>query len=192
MRLSPGLPMLFSAKPEVGLSPLPDPRQALELICRQQQALLHQVRRGLIDVAIARQELRHQVHNLYAQVALLPTSDQRACLAELSALDSQLTGMAEQEQSLTLIERQMARRVDCLRAAQSQLSACYAPVEDQDNVSPGSPPDDEWSPLLEQTRARTEGLRSRTAALNLRIYGRLAGTPQFASPGMGRARCEVK
>jgi phage shock protein A len=211
MSILSGLRLLFTVKAGTGSGPPEKPCQVLESACTQQQDLLRQVRRGLIDVAAARQELRYQVDTLRARLpeleaqtrcdlaaqcgdpAQLTLQRQLTCLAELSGLDGLLGEVAEDELKLTLAEQQFALCLDRLRAGRDTLAARWttaeAQVEVQQTLRGLSPKAADWSQTLERARTKIEQLQSRTRALDALLKTGAQAIPGqliYKNPGAGK------
>jgi phage shock protein A len=171
--------LLFTLQAEAELTPTSDPRPALAIACAQQRAHLHQLRSGLIEVAVARQELRHQLQMLRTGLPEVEAEAHRAlvaqhsdrphlalgrsqvCLAGLSRLEGQLAEVAEDEQALTLAEQQLAERLDRLQTCCDALAACYTYAEppEQEALYGLSPVGTDWGHVLEQAEAKIERIR---------------------------------
>ena len=198
--------LLFTLSTRAELTPIPDPRPALVDACAQQRALLHPLRSGLVEVAVARQELRHQMKTLCARLPDLEDEAQRAlaagrddlahlallrkqiCLAGLNRLESQLAEVAEDEQRLTLAEQHWALRLDRLQSCCDALTACYISSEPAgpEALRGIAPECADWSHVLEQAEVKIERIRSRAAMLDALLKsGELAKSGRDpAKPGL--------
>ncbi len=177
---------LFTPQAEAKLTPVSDPRPALAIACAQQRAHLHQLRSGLIEVAVARQELRHQLQMLRTKLPEVETEGRGApaaqhcdpphlalgrsqvCQAGLRRLEGQLAEVAEDEQTLTLAEQQLADCLDRLQSCCDALAACYAYAEppDQEASPSSSPVCADWGHVLGQAEAKIERIRYRASLLD--------------------------
>ncbi len=199
MNIVTRLRLLFTPQAKLELTPWSDPRPALAMACTQQRAHLHQLRSGLIEVAVARQELRHQLQVLRTKVpeveadglrALAAQHDDRphlalgrsqVCLAELRRLEGQLAEVAEDEQTLTLAEQQLAECLDRLQSCCDTLAACYAFIgpQEQEDLHSLSPVCADWGHVLGRAEAKIEQIRHRAGLLDaiLKAGERTAGAP---------------
>jgi phage shock protein A len=129
-----------------------DPRQALDYAYAQQQELLRQVRRGVIEVATSKRLLEQQASRLGEQV---PHSEQQAARAlaagredlarlalerkqaaqtELTELEARLAEVAAEERKLGEAAQQLAARVEEFRLRRASLGARYTAAEAQTRV----------------------------------------------------------
>jgi phage shock protein A len=129
-----------------------DPRQALDYACAQQQELLRQVRRGVIEVATSKRLLEQQASRLGEQVprseqqaaralaagredlARLALERKQAAQAELTELESRLAEVAAEERKLGEAAQQLAARVEEFRLRRASLGARYTAAEAQTRV----------------------------------------------------------
>ncbi len=153
MSLWSRLRILFGAKATAALDRIEDPRQTLDYAYQQQQELLRNVKRGLVEVATSRRQLEIQVEKTRSRV---PETEQQArqaiaagredlarmvlerkqtALAELTGLESQLAEVAAQEQKLTQAELDLADRVEEFRTRRIAMSAQYTASEAQVRVN---------------------------------------------------------
>src|SRR6202140_3256276 len=96
------LRLLFNTEVSSALDRAEDPRQVLDYAYNQQQELLVSLRRGLVDIATAKQQLEQQAQRLEARIPQLDDQARRAVtagredLARL-ALERKHTALAEME-----------------------------------------------------------------------------------------------
>ncbi len=186
MNIVTRLRLLFTPQAEIELTPMSDPRPALAIACAQQRAQLHQLRSGLIEVAVARQELRHQLQVLRTRLPEVEADGHRAlaaqhddrphlalrrsqvCQASLRRLESQLAEIAEDEQTLTLAEQQLTECLECLQSCCDALAACYTYAGPQEQEDPHSlsPVSADWSQVLGQAEAKIARIRHRAGLLD--------------------------
>jgi hypothetical protein len=135
--------------------------------------LLHQIRRGLIDVSVARQELRCQAEALQDRLALVPLAPplKAACFAELAILDTQLTEVAEGEQALTLIDVELDRQAESWQTHGVASPDGRSGAENQPQTVDSPPVSAEitWRPALEQVLILIQQADSRLRALQARV-----------------------
>jgi phage shock protein A len=146
------LSLFFNIKSNAALDQLEDPIEVLNYAYGEQQVHLRSVRRGLVEVAAARQQLEQQAERLRARAArfedqarralggnredLARTALQRkqAAQAEIAALDEQRAAIARDEERLRVAEQQLAQRVERFKFHRSVAAARYAAAEAQVSV----------------------------------------------------------
>ena len=198
MNIVTRLRLLFTPPAETELTAASDPRPALAIACAQQRAHLHQLRSGLIEVAVTRQELRHQLAILRASLPEVGAEGRRAlaaqngdrphlalgrsqvCWAGLRRLEAQLAEVAEDEQTLTLAEQQLAECLDRLQLCCDALAACYTYAEPQEQEAARSVSSAcaDWGEVLARAEAKLERIRNRAGLLDALLKaGKLTPNP---------------
>jgi phage shock protein A len=144
--------MIFKAKANKALDRAEDPRETLDYSYEKQLELLQKVRRGVADVATSRKRLELQLQNLSKQEVKLE-EQARAALAggredlarealtrrsglhqQIADLQSQLAGLQEQEEKLTVAAQQLQAKVDAFRTRKETLKATYSAAEAQTKI----------------------------------------------------------
>jgi len=193
MNIVTRLRLLFTPKPvvEAELAPASDPRPALAIACAQQRAQLHQLRSGLIEVAVARQELRHQLQMLRTSLTEVEGRRALAAQAGLCRLEGQLAEVAEDEQTLTLAEQQLAEGLDRLQSCCDALAACYTYAEPQEQEAPRSvsPVCPDWADVLRRAEAKIERIHYRASLLDALLK---AGKLATNTPSSGTTWASVR
>lgn len=141
--------LFFQVKTSADLDRAEDPREILDYAGHQQQEFLQTVRRGLIDVATAKQQLDQQVKAMRARIPKLEKQARQAvaagredlarmalnrkqtALAELEGLELQLAELNEEEAKLAAAEQQIADRVASFRMHKEATKARYSAAEAQ-------------------------------------------------------------
>jgi phage shock protein A len=141
--------LFFKVKTSADLDRAEDPREILDYAGHQQQEFLQTVRRGLIDVATAKQQLDQQVKAMRARIPKLEKQARQAvaagredlarmalnrkqtALAELEGLELQLAELNEEEAKLAAAEQQIADRVASFRMHKEATKARYSAAEAQ-------------------------------------------------------------
>ena len=124
-----------------------DPRQVLDYAYNQQQELLVTLRRGLIDVATAKERLEQQARRLEARIPMLDDQARRSvaagrddlaraalerkrlAMAEMDGLTKQVAEVAADKQRLAGQERALQARVEQFRTHREVVSARYSAAE---------------------------------------------------------------
>ncbi len=180
--------MLFRMKTKTVLDRAEDPREVLEYAYEQQQLLLRRVKQGLVDVATSKRQLELQAEKLRKRIPRLEDQARQALshnredlarqtlerkhtvLAEIEALDDQLTEIAAEEQRLATAERQLAARVDQFKVRRQVMSASYTAAESQVRVHESlaglSGELTELSIALGRAEEKTDQMRARASALD--------------------------
>jgi phage shock protein A len=183
------LSLFFNVKTNAALDQVEDPREVLEYAYGEQQMHLRSVRRGLVEVAAARQQLEHQAERLRSRAVRLDDQARRALrtnredlarqalerkqavLAEVRALDDQRAAIARDEARLRIAEQQMAQRVERFKFRRSVAAARYAAAEAQVSVGEalagitGGSEEAELSLAVERSEERIDQLSARAIAL---------------------------
>jgi len=184
------LSLFFNIKSNAALDSLEDPVEVLDYAYGEQQMHLRSVRRGLVEVAAARQQLEQQAERLRSRAARLEDQARRAlraeregvarralerkqaALAEIGAVDEQRTAMARDEERLRLAEQQLAQRVERFKFHRSVAAARYAAAEAQVGVGEAlsgiggySSEETELTLAVERSEERIERMAARAVAI---------------------------
>ena len=74
--------LLFKVRTSAELDRMEDPREVMDYAVHEQEAFLQTVRRGLIDVATAKQQLAQQVNTANARIPRLEDQARQAVAAD--------------------------------------------------------------------------------------------------------------
>jgi phage shock protein A len=147
MSLWTRLRLLLNTEVSSALDRAEDPRQVLDYAYNQQQELLITLRRGLVDVATAKQQLEQQAHRLEARIPQLDDQAHRAVTAgrddlarvaierkwlalnEVEGLTKQIAEVEADKQRLATQERTLQVRVEQFRTHRQVVSARYSAAE---------------------------------------------------------------
>lgn len=139
--------LLLNTQVSSALDNAEDPRQVLDYAYNQQQELLVILRRGLVDVATARQQLEQQARRLDARIPQLDDQARRAVAAgredlarvaierkwlalnEVEGLNKQIAEVEAEKQRLATQERTLQIRVEQFRTHREVVSARYSAAE---------------------------------------------------------------
>ncbi len=139
--------MLFNAELSSTLDKAEDPRTVLDYAYNQQQELLTTLRRGLIDVATAKQQLEQEAKRLDARIPQLDDQARRAVAAgrddlarvaierkwlaanEIEGLNKQIAEVEAEKQRLAGQERTLQVRVEQFRTHREVVVARYSAAD---------------------------------------------------------------
>src|SRR5689334_1756458 len=139
--------MLFNAEVSSTLDRAEDPRTVLDYAYNQHQELLVTLRRGLVDVATAKQQLEQEAKRLEARVPQLDDQARRAVAAgrddlarvaierkwlaanEIEGLTKQIAEVESEKQRLAGQERGLQVRVEQFRTHREVVVARYTAAE---------------------------------------------------------------
>jgi phage shock protein A len=141
------LKLLLGTKASSALDRAEDPRQVLDYAYSQQQLLLVNLRRGLVDVATSRQQLEQQAQKLEARLPRLDDQARRAvsagrddlarialerkrtAVSEMESLRSQIAEVEADKQRLSAQEKALQLRIEQFRTHRDVVSARYSAAE---------------------------------------------------------------
>jgi len=141
------LRLLLNTEVSSALDQAEDPRHVLDYAYSQQQQLLITLRRGLVDVATAKQQLEQQAKRLEQRIPLLDDQARRAvgagrddlarvaierkrlALSEMEGLSGQIAEVEADKQRLAGQERTLQVRVEQFRTHREVVSARYSAAE---------------------------------------------------------------
>src|SRR5437870_12397220 len=139
--------LLLNTEVSGALDRTEDPRHVLDYAYNQQQELLINMRRGLVDVATAKQQLEQQAQKLESRIPLLDDQARRAvsagrddlarvalerkrlALSEMEGLTKQIAEVESDKQRLAAQERTLQVRVEQFRTHREVVSARYTAAE---------------------------------------------------------------
>jgi phage shock protein A len=185
--------LLFKVRTSAELDRMEDPREVMEYAVHEQEAFLQTVRRGLIDVATAKQQLAQQVKTAHARIPRLENQARQAVAAdredlarmalnrkqtavhELEGLELQLAELEDEERKLIAAEQQIADRVASFRIHKEATTARYTAAETQvkigETLSGVSGELGELSLALGRAEERTRQMIARASALDALMAG---------------------
>lgn len=141
------LRLILNSEVSSALDRAEDPRQVLDYAYSQQQELLLNLRRGLVDVATAKQQLEQQAKRLESRIPQLDEQARKAvglgrddlarvalerkklALAEMEGLTRQVSEVEADKQRLSSQERTLQVRVEQFRTHREVVSARYSAAE---------------------------------------------------------------
>lgn len=185
--------LLFNIRTSAELDRLEDPREVLDYAVHEQEAFLQTVRRGLVDVATAKQQLGQQVKASNARIPKLEAQARQAVAAgredlarmalnrkqtavyELEGLELQFADLEDEESKLIAAEQQIADRVASFRIHREAASARYTAAETQvrigETISGVSGELGELSLALGRAEEKTRQMIARASALDALMAG---------------------
>lgn len=202
------LSLFFNIKSNAALDSLEDPVEVLDYAYAEQQVHLRSVRRGLVEVAAARQQLEQQGERLRSRAQRFEEQARRAlrgnredlarralerkqaALAEIGSLDEQRAAIARDEERLRSAEQQVAQRVERFKFHRSVAAARYAAAEAQVGVGEALSgigglvsEETELSLAVERSEERIEQMSARAVAITaLTESGVLLGETPAGDP----------
>jgi phage shock protein A len=141
------LRLLFATRASSALDKAEDPRQVLDYAYSQQQLLLVNLRRGLVDVATSKQQLEQQAERIKAGIprfedqarravaagredlARVALERKRTALAESASLTQQIAEVDADKERLSGQERALQLRIEQFRTHRDVVSARYSAAE---------------------------------------------------------------
>lgn len=139
--------LLFATKASSALDRAEDPREVLDYAYTQQQLLLTNLRRGLVDVATSKQQLEQQADKLRASIPKLDDQARRAiaagrddlariaierkrtATAEAESLTTQIAEVDAEKNRLSAQERALQVRIEQFRTHRDVVAARYTAAE---------------------------------------------------------------
>ncbi|MBW4094775.1 MAG: PspA/IM30 family protein [Acidobacteria bacterium] len=152
MKIAQRITMIFRSKANATIDRYEDPQQTMDYSYQKQLAALHDVRRGIADVATSRQRLEIQANELFGAMEKLHSQAAtalslnredlaRAALTRRAALGEQLAeiktardGLYDQETRLTVGLGQLQTRVESFRTRAETIKASYSAAEAQSRI----------------------------------------------------------
>lgn len=152
MKLSQRISMIFRSKANAVVDKYEDPQQTMDYSYQSQLRALHEVRRGIADVATSRQRLELQANELHGAMGRLHQQAQqalaldredlaRAALTRRAAVAEQLADITRQrdalfaqESKLTTGLGQLQTRVEAFRTRAETIKATYSAAEAQSRI----------------------------------------------------------
>lgn len=180
--------LLFKSELSSALDGAEDPRQVLDYAYSQQQEMLVNLRRGLIDVATAKQQLEQQAARLEVRIPRLDEQARKAvtvgrddlarvalerkklALAEVQGLNSQIAEVEADKQRLAAQERALQVRVEQFRTHREVVAARYsaadAEVRLKESLAGMSGELAELGMAVGRAEEKTERLQARARAID--------------------------
>lgn len=152
MKLMQRITMIFRSRANAVVDKYEDPQQTMDYSYQSQLRALHEVRRGIADVATSRQRLELQANELLGAMGRLHQQAQqslamdredlaRAALgrratlaAQLADITSQRDALLDQEGKLTAGLGQLQTRVEGFRTRAETIRATYSAAEAQSRI----------------------------------------------------------
>lgn len=147
MSLWTRLQVLLNAKVSSAIDQAEDPREVLDYAYNQQQELLINLRRGLVDIATSKQQVEQQAKRLEGRIPTLDDQARRAVAAgrddlarvalerkrlaatELEGLTKQVAEIESDKQRLASQERTLQVHIEQFRMHRDVVSARYSAAE---------------------------------------------------------------
>jgi len=185
--------LLFKIKTSSALDEMENPVEVLDYAYNQQEEFLRTVKRGLVDVATAKQQLKQQTNKLDNKIpqlelqasnaigagredlARIALNRKQVALVELEGLESQLAELELEEQRMIAAEQEISQRVSSFRthrqAMVARYSAAEAQVRTREALSGVSGELGELSMALGRAEEKTDRMLARASALDALVTG---------------------
>jgi len=182
------LRLLFNTEVSSALDRAEDPAQVLDYAYNQQQELLVNLRRGLVDVATAKQQLEQQAHRLEERIPQLDDQARRAvgagrddlarmalerkrmAMAEMDGLTRQIGDVEADKARLATQERTLQVRVEQFRmhreVVKARFNAAEAEVRLNESLAGISGELAELGMAVGRAEEKTERLQARARAID--------------------------
>lgn len=152
MKITKRITTIFRSKANAAVDRFEDPTVTMDFSYEKQLQALHEVRRGIADVATSRARLEHQANELHGAMARLHGQAQqalslnredlaRAALARRAEIGRQLEDIVAQRDSLLAQETrltiglgQLQTRVESFRIKSETIKASYSAAEAQSRI----------------------------------------------------------
>ncbi len=193
MGLLDRIKLLFKMKTSTALDDMENPIEVMDYAYNQQEEFLQTVKRGLIDVATAKQQLKQQTNKMDAKIPKLELQARNAiaadredlarialnrkqiALTELEGLEAQLAELDLEEQRMIAAEQEISQRVSSFRTHREAMSARYSAAEAQvrtrEALSGVSGELGELSMALGRAEEKTDRMLARASALDSLVAG---------------------
>lgn len=185
--------LFFKMKTSSTLDELENPVEVMDYAYNQQEAFLQTVKKGLLDVATAKQQLKRETEKLDAQIpkleiqarnamaadredlAVLALQRKQVVLLELDNLENQLAELELEERRMIAAEQEIAQRVSTFRTHRTAMAARYSAAEAQvrtkEALSGVSGELGELSLALGRAEEKTNRMLARASALDSLVSG---------------------
>ena len=182
------LSVVIQAKLNRLVESVEDPRETLDLAYEKQLELLQEVKRGLVDVATAKGQLKRQAVQIERDINMRNDQARRAVDAgrddlaltaverrlssenDLQRLTGQIDEMEAEQAKLVKAEQRLQARVDAFRSKKEIIKAQYSAAQAQERINSsltgvGSNMNDAVV-AAERAEGRTNAMRARAGAID--------------------------
>jgi phage shock protein A len=200
------LATVLRAKMSQLLAQTEDPAVMLDYSYEKQRELLHNVKRGIVEVVTSRQRLELQADKLRANMqkldqqsrealttgredlARLAIQRKQAAAQQLEGLESQISDLEAEQQKLQTAESRLAAKVEAFRSRKELTKAQYSAAEAQVRIGEAATGlSEEMASIgltIERAEHKTEDMRARASAIDELVE---AGTlEELGSPASDR------
>lgn len=179
---------LLRAKMNELLDRQEDPRETLEYSYEKQVQLLHEVKRGIVDVVTSKRRLELQAARLRDSAGRFDEQARRALevgredlarlalvkkqemLRQLEGLDAQIDDLEKEQQKLTETEQRLALKIEAFRTKKETIKAQYSAAEASVKIGEAaSGISEEMADVglaIERAEEKTERMKLRAAAID--------------------------
>lgn len=179
---------IFGAKMNSALDRMEDPRETLDYSYQKQLSLLHDVKRGLAEIATSKQRLKLQAEKLNQQDARLQSQAQQALQAgredlarmalqrkqliqpQIESLGGQIAQLDDQQAKLSEASQKLQTQIEMFRtrkeAIKAQYSASSAQVKISESFTGISREMNDIGMAVQRAQDRIEQMQARSGALD--------------------------
>lgn len=170
-----------------------DPRETLDYSYERQLQMLHDVKRGVVEVVTSRRRVELQAARLRDNAAKLDGQARQAlaagredlarlalerkqvALQQLTGLESQIADLEKEQEKLTATEQRLSAKVEAFRTQKEVIKAQYSAAEAQvkigESLSGLSEEMADVGMAVERAQDKTERLRARAGAIDELVAG---------------------
>ncbi len=187
-----------------------DPRQTLDYSYQKQVEMLHNVKRGVVEVVTSRRRLELQAARLQENVAKLDDqarhavavgrddlarlalTRKQAALMQLQDLAKQIDDLAKEQDKLSGAEARLATKIEAFRTRKEVIKAQYSAAEAQVRIGEAATGiSEEMADVgmaIQRAEDKTEQLRARAGAIDELVA---AGTLDDFTGGQDQVQQEL-
>ncbi len=179
---------IVKAKVNKILNKFEDPREVLDYSYEKQLEMLHNVKRGVAEVATSKKRLELQKIKLEQNIKKLEQQAREAVKAgredlakialerklqsqaEIANLEQQINELAKEQEKLMNTEKRLSAKIESFRSTKELIKAQYSAAEAQAKITEAvSGISEEMSDIglaMQRARDKTEDMKARAAALD--------------------------
>ena len=165
-----------------------DPRETLDYSYEKQLEMLHNVKRGVVEMVTAKRQIQNQANKVRENVARLESQARQALEAdredlarlalerkqtatlELQGLDEQIAGMEVEQEKLTVAEQRLQAKVAAFRSKKEVIKAQYTAAQAQVRIGSAlSGISEEMGDVglaVQRAEMKTDNMRAKAGAID--------------------------
>ena len=165
-----------------------DPRETLDYSYEKQLEMLHNVKRGVVEMVTAKRQIPNQANKVRENVARLESQARQALEAdredlarlalerkqtatlELQGLDEQIAGMEVEQEKLTVAEQRLQAKVAAFRSKKEVIKAQYTAAQAQVRIGSAlSGISEEMGDVglaVQRAEMKTDNMRAKAGAID--------------------------